>query len=264
MGSSGEASHPDRRLVDLRHLRAVRLFEINLVKSWFRPGIRVLEIGGGSGFQAGILASWGCDVTSIDLAATSATAKEYPVEPYDGEHIPFPDHTFDVVFSSNVLEHVPHLTTILDEISRVLKKDGRAIHILPSTAWRFWTSWTHFIHLAKRAVGRHLSQSAGHVTGDLRNSDGSGGRELLLRRMLLDGPHGAYPNEFYELYAFSRPRWRHVFARQGFELTDCFKSRLFYTGYAVLPWLSMRWRSKLSRSLGSATWIYVMRPKARH
>jgi SAM-dependent methyltransferase len=220
----------------------------------------VLEIGGGSGFQASVLAAWGCDVASIDLPEIAAAATEYPVQPYDGESIPFPDHTFDVVFSSNVLEHVPHLPVILNEIVRVTKADGQVVHILPSSAWRFWTSVTHYAHLAKRVGGLVFRNDAETSWSRSPASPANRDWRVLLKRVFLDGPHGAYPDEFYELYAFSRSRWLRVFETHGFEVTRCFSNGLFYTGYAIFPRLSIDSRRSLSRFLGSATWIYAMRP----
>jgi SAM-dependent methyltransferase len=247
-------------VMDQQHLQSLRKAEIDLVKSWFRPGMRVLEVGGGNGFQSSVLASWGCRVTSIDLAETSATATYYSVEPYDGKKFPFPDHAFDVVFSSNVLEHVTHLSVILKEIARVAKSDGVAVHILPSSAWRCWTSLTHYVHLVKRVGRRLFRHDAGSSGSSFQVASSKRDWGVLLKRIFLDGPHGAYPNEFYELYAFSRFRWLDVFAAHGFEITSCFRNGLFYTGYAIFPRLSMSRRRALSRFLGSATWIYIMRP----
>jgi SAM-dependent methyltransferase len=50
---------------------------------------------------------------------------------YDGKTIPFPDETFDAVFCSEVFEHVFNLEEILDEIIRVLKKDGQMLITVP-------------------------------------------------------------------------------------------------------------------------------------
>ncbi len=43
---------------------------------------------------------------------------------YDGKKIPFPDETFDYIFSSEVIEHVFNLDELLFEVSRVLKPSG--------------------------------------------------------------------------------------------------------------------------------------------
>ena len=53
---------------------------------------------------------------------------------YDGTTIPFENEYFDSVFSSEVFEHVFDLDPILDEINRVLKKDGKMLISLPF-AW---------------------------------------------------------------------------------------------------------------------------------
>ena len=43
---------------------------------------------------------------------------------YDGINLPFDDEEIDIVFSSEVFEHVADLDNLLNEIHRVLKKDG--------------------------------------------------------------------------------------------------------------------------------------------
>jgi SAM-dependent methyltransferase len=50
---------------------------------------------------------------------------------YDGKTIPFPNESFDAIFSSEVFEHVFSLQEILPEISRVLKKGGKILLTCP-------------------------------------------------------------------------------------------------------------------------------------
>ncbi len=246
--------------MDQRHLESLRGAEIDLVKHWFRPGMHVLEIGGGNGFQAGILSSWGCEVRSIDLhESVSAQTQHFPVQVYDGRHIPFPDHSFDAVFSSNVLEHISHLPVILDEIKRVVKTDGVIVHVLPSSAWRFWTSVSHYGHILKRAFGLLLPVQTDSSAPALQTLAKGRGWKALLKRAMFDGPHGEYPNALYELYAFSQTRWLRVFREHGFQMIRCSSSGLFYTGYVIFPRLSLATRRVLSHFLGSSSRIYVMR-----
>ena len=49
-----------------------------------------------------------------------------------GEAIPFPDEHFDVVYSSNVLEHVNEPPKVIGEIIRVLKPGGHAQIVVPN------------------------------------------------------------------------------------------------------------------------------------
>ncbi|RYD96879.1 MAG: methyltransferase domain-containing protein [Sphingobacteriales bacterium] len=50
---------------------------------------------------------------------------------YDGKTLPFPDASFDSIFSSEVLEHVFNPAEILPEIYRVLKPGGRMLFTFP-------------------------------------------------------------------------------------------------------------------------------------
>ena len=117
------------------HLQELRKSEMEAVSSLFRPGLRVLEVGGGSGYQAELLASCGCHVISVDVADSSTHVPiHFAVHRYDGMRLPFGDQSFDAVFSSNVLEHIAHLHEVLRETRRVVKNDGFHVHIVPSSA----------------------------------------------------------------------------------------------------------------------------------
>jgi SAM-dependent methyltransferase len=50
---------------------------------------------------------------------------------YDGVRLPFDDNTFDSVLCSEVFEHIFNLPEIIDELNRVLKKDGKILITCP-------------------------------------------------------------------------------------------------------------------------------------
>ena len=50
---------------------------------------------------------------------------------YDGNTLPLAEHSFDSVFCSEVLEHVPDLDQSISEISRVLKPNGQLLVTVP-------------------------------------------------------------------------------------------------------------------------------------
>src|SRR5262249_30988896 len=141
----------------------------------------------------------------------------YPVEVYDGSHIPFPDNHFDIVFSSNVLEHVRDVPTMLRETRRVLKNDGVAIHVLPSSSWRFWTLITHYPDLALR-VFRKLGGQAPQPTAS--DNHGSCPRTWSdkLKDAVVPPPHGEYATSLSELYYYSAHRWKKMFRTHGFHV----------------------------------------------
>lgn len=240
----------------------LRSEEFDSVKHFFRPGERILEIGGGTGFQASLIASTGASVESIDVEPPLPGIEiHFPVRIYGGKTLPFPDNRFDVVFSSNVLEHISDLRTTLAEVRRVMKSDGLAIHILPTPTWRIWTSLSHYVHIAKRLAslvgGRH--HSTGAVSARVVNSERARGTGSTIRRVLGDGPHGEYPSALSELWYFSRRRWLKLFQENGFDLVEDRPSGIFYTGYGVFPSLSIERRRKFAHFLGSATRVFVLR-----
>lgn len=247
----------------LGHLEKLRRAEMESVREWFRPRLHVLEVGGGSGFQAQIISSWGCEVSAIDIAASDDKTRRYhPVYTFDGLSIPFADGTFERVYSSNVLEHVADLPSMLKEISRVIKPDGIVIHVLPTSSWRFWTSLTHYAAIAKHALGKVGITNSANTLPSLNEYVSNRGWPTVCKRLLFDGPHGEYPNALYELYAFSQSRWLHVFRENGFEIIRCYSNDLFYTGYGIMPSLPLNKRRKLALYLGSACRVYVMRKRA--
>jgi SAM-dependent methyltransferase len=193
--------------------------------------------------------------------------RRFPVQEYDGRHLPFPDGQFDVVFSSNVLEHVEALDELLAETRRVLNPDGVAVHLMPSSAWRWWTSVAHYVYVVRIAcwVLARLPKSSRETSTGVEQARPEKDIKVrdcwsVIRRAMWARAHGAFPNAFVELYTFTARRWIQVFETNGFCPVQIRPTRLFYTGCGLLPKWSLGTRSRLSRILGSACHIYVLRP----
>jgi len=126
-------------MFSIEQLHHLRQYELKEAIPHFGKSRQILEIGGGTGHQAQILTQLGLDVVSIDLPTSQyRNHLVHPVMTYDGRQLPFADQSFDIVFSSNVLEHVEDLGTLHREIRRVLKTDGFGLHVMPSASWRYW------------------------------------------------------------------------------------------------------------------------------
>lgn len=240
------------------HLERLRRAEIERVRKLIRPGIRVLEVGGGNGFQASLIAAWGGLVRSIDLPDRPKRGRQYfPVEDFNGRRLPFGNGEFDLVFTSNVLEHVGRLQDMLQEMRRVLIPGGVAIHIVPGTAWRFWTICAHYAYLIKYALGEKDLACATAVPSAQKIAE-SRGVSYLIQSAIFPGPHGEFPSAVRELYFYSRRRWTKAFVDAGFEVQQVFNTELFHTGYAIFPNWSTRGRRLASRFLGSACHVFVL------
>lgn len=247
------------------HLQAMRAEELKVVRALL-PGApcRILEIGGGDGYQASLLSSTGYDVESVDVTSSNAARLLFDVKIYDGHTLPFGPGEFDCVFSSNVLEHVRDLETINSEIRRVLRPRGVAIHVMPSSAWRFWTSVAHYPYIFKVLLrGKHSLPT--HAP--LPTAGETLRRRGVIRTIwsaLFPQPHGEYASSLTELYAFSKRRWAAVFRKQGFDVLEVRPTGIFCTGFGLLAGpLSVGARRRLAATLGSATHVYVLRPRAK-
>jgi SAM-dependent methyltransferase len=245
--------------MDLQHLERLRLYELERVLAYAKPWGRVLEIGAGSGFQARELARRGFEVEAVDLPSSAyAHTRVFPIRDYDGKILPFPDGSFDWVFSSNVLEHVPELDAFLGEICRVLRPGGRAIHVLPTATWRIWTTLSHYPLLAKLALKRLAARAPGRIEPEAPALPGSG-RGRFRREMLIPQRHGAHGSLLAEHWLFSRARWRGVFGRSPFRIDSEAPAELFYTGSSLLgDRLDLSTRRALARLLGCSSRIWIL------
>ena len=103
-----------------------------------RPGDRALDLGCGDGTftvelaRAGALPV-GAEVAGAALRRASARHPEldFRIVPIDGP-LPFDDGAFDLVWASEVIEHVADTARWLSEVRRVLAPGGRLLATTPS------------------------------------------------------------------------------------------------------------------------------------
>jgi SAM-dependent methyltransferase len=252
----------------LRFLRTVREHELDRALAYFPPARQgdvtrtVLEIGAGTGQQARSLSHKGYQVVAVDLPSSHyRNDRVVEITEYDGHNIPMPDQSIDVVFSSNVLEHVLDIDGFLDEQQRVMKEDGIAIHILPSTACRLWGIPAHYIWFIRRILAL-LTPGLKQVNPEFSDTriprKPQSARDWL--STFIPMPHGERGNTLSEAYYFSRHWWRRKFRQHGFTIVRVDGNGIFYTmANALTDSLSLKLRSRLAPLLGSACHIYVLK-----
>ena len=133
-------------------------------------GKLVLDYGCATGLSSILLGNLGyqvigMDIVSTGLKQTSSILKQGETAPFgvvgDGEHTPFADNVFDVIFVGGVLHHFPNYELGIAECARILARGGILV-ILEPNRW-------DLLSTIKFRAGRHAGiQSKNEDTIDPR------------------------------------------------------------------------------------------------
>lgn len=196
------------------------------------PDIRVLDWECGRGRLVGKLRQAGVQAYGVDgdpgpiekglpWFRAHGFDGDTPLSCLDGQgRAPFPDSAFDVVVTTEVLEHVSDLDAVLRELSRLTRSGGLSLHQLPA-------------HLL--VVEPHLGMPLIHWL-----PKSSAARERLIRAYVRTGlnprgwsdVHDDAPTRIETFAAYSR---QHTFYRPWWELRACFERHGFDVRFAPPP-----------------------------
>lgn len=118
------------------------------------------------------------------LAALGGAAIEHQkleLRSYDGLSMPFEDHTFDIVISNAVLEHVLNMAAFVRELQRVTRPGGIGYHV-----------YHNFFSLSGSHMPRSIYEKYpwGHLLGEIEVDPS------LLNRMRVDEVSAAFGRSF--------------------------------------------------------------------
>jgi len=151
---------------------------------YLTPGARILDVGCGAGRDMAWMEAHGFRTTGIDLSsgmlAQARKLARGEVRHMDMCHLTFPDASFDGVWCSSSLLHVPHAlaTVALGQMRRVLVKAGMLFLSLLEGESERWESEASefaqvqrlFVHYPQTVVTTYLSQ-AGFVPAEQYRDD---------------------------------------------------------------------------------------------
>ncbi len=205
-----------------------------------------LELGAGDGFQSEILAEHTNYLISTDynqerLRKNCTKDIEYRICDAEAIDLLFEERQFDFVFSSNLLEHLPHPETALKGIHKVLKDDGVTIHIMPNRFFGisrmllfypnlFMTKLSdlteadspgEFIraklfNMKNRAVENPETAPVERTGNNLKTVFHK--RYGYIRRLLWPTPHGISESNIKEFLAWKEKKWLKEFESAGFKV----------------------------------------------
>ena len=232
----------------------------------------LLEIGAGTGWQSRVFSEAGYRVEALDLPAQSeisnhARSREWPIRDYDGAHLPFADRSFDVIYSSNVLEHVVELETLMNEMKRVLRPKGIAFHLVPNSAWRLLSLATYYPAQAIDGLRWVARKSKSRMKGDSGEEIVSKSQSRLIdkiARRLVPHAHGSVGTPITELGRFSKRSWDKHFSRSGWEVLYHGHNGIIASGdYVLGALLPLSQRKRFGALTGGIAHVFVVRPAAK-
>ncbi|MFA6078119.1 MAG: class I SAM-dependent methyltransferase [Candidatus Omnitrophota bacterium] len=210
-----------------------------------------LEVGSGSGFNAALLSSFSRRLVATDLPYYDVNthslgilvAKDLlsglaidntSILSCSGEALPFPDNTFDFVYSSSVLEHITDKEKALKEMLRVCKSGGSVIFIIPTFVQSLCAFLHLYLYIAKRALDvfcvkvlRIGPKAKGTLLPKADDTLRSGSKIVGSfwknhPSFPLPEPHGAYKNIFHEFVNQLPGRWTALAKKCGAASVDSF------------------------------------------
>ncbi len=161
-----------------------------------RPGMRVLDLGCGAGEFTALAAAAGTRVVGVEVAqaALARARAAHPALDFRAAEIdaplPLADNSFELVWASEVIEHVADTARWLSEVRRVLVPRGRLLITTPAHGRlrlaiggieRFSDPLGDHLHLYTRRSLRELLVQFGFGAVEIKLAGGA----PLLHRMLL-------------------------------------------------------------------------------
>lgn len=128
----------------------------------------------------------------------------------------FEPDRFDLVFSSNMLEHIPNVSLSLNECRRVLREQGYMIHVMPSRHWKLWN-----------------------------------GVVAILYKRLKPSVHGTASSNFKEWELFGEKEWLRLLRSSDLEVIELVRLP-FYHGHGPIAHSLLRIGNKLSWNSSTA------------
>jgi 2-polyprenyl-3-methyl-5-hydroxy-6-metoxy-1,4-benzoquinol methylase len=248
-----------------------------------------LELGAGDGYQSDFLAEFTERLVSTDINEKILTRKsagniEYRICRAEEAPDIFPQKSFDMIFSSNLLEHVNDPVQVLEGIYKLLKDDGIIINIMPSPFWKLChvalyvpancLAAAEFVLRKKGSLNRlretryllkeflrglatgtndMMNVAYEHEISSGNNRDKSVEKPSFVNGLFFPRPHGISESNIAEFTAFGKKRWQDILKRAGFTCIEVKKGPLA-SGYG-LGWSSV---GNLAEIMGfTSEYIYM-------
>ncbi len=197
-----------------------------------------LELASGDGFQSELLLDYIKNFTSSeyneeDLNNTNAEITYVGIDAekldtsFDAQH-------FELIFSSNLLEHLPDSHSCISAMHTVLKDSGICVQVMPNPSWKIGKLLLFYpnliISLPRRLFRKLFSTKQAQIKPEktrINNPKLIDSKLGRLRRLFIPGVHGVSRGNMIEIADFRKQRWINEFEQNGFKIIHILKGPFF-------------------------------------
>lgn len=210
-----EAKFYDERHPEIERERRNWDYAVNRHLPSIRKGLRILDIGTGTGFVPSIIDKYldGGLIVCADIskqmlqnarANFGLLKSHFEFVICDAETIPLKDESIDIITINSTLHHIPDYNKFLDEISRTLSKRG-VVFIMHEPNKLFYNSW--ILHKMNRVCRVYLSFKSKFEKNRKRKPKETGLYERVNQRLINENviPHPLSPRELQSLVDIHSP-----------------------------------------------------------
>ena len=243
---------------------------INSITAYFNKqkqsaqNLEILEFGSGQGFQVPYLQKLGKlkasdiyesqeikNIAGINFTLCSIT------------DTPFQDNQFDLIFSSQVIEHIEDLGRAFREMRRIGKPDCLYAFTVPTNWWLLVSVPAQYIEklrVVKKKMIKTAAKPGVQKIKKLKTDNSAKIHKSLFKKIcfiLLPFGHGVKQNFFSAYRAFKIKRWQKLFRDNSFEIIKTEPLLL----YSASAWPLVPTTAKLNKYNICSSVLFLMRKK---
>jgi SAM-dependent methyltransferase len=255
-------------MIDFKeYIHDLRTKSIEEIKPYIeRSNVKLgLEVGAGDGFQSRLLVNYleKLVVTEYSQERLEQIPNE-KIKYYICDAEKLEDQlafsSFDIIFSSHLLEHLPHAERFIVSCNKLIAEDGAIIHVVPSNWYAFFRLlfWYPAIlvrfkrKLARKKSFNLLSKPESITNNNLKTSYKP---RIKLFEYLFPRAHGVSENVFKEYLSMRKKSWTKLFTENGLKVERIMKGSCF-SGYGFGFEKSKRLLSRIGMA---CEYIYILK-----
>jgi ubiquinone/menaquinone biosynthesis C-methylase UbiE len=251
----------DKKAIDALQTN-IRNIEWEAIAGYIPENSKFLDIGCGAGYSMKLAQTQKkCEVHGIDPDPNAHGVgrnwdnskdfqSEFNIVKGDATELPYPNNSFDVVYSSHVLEHIRDEAKALREMRRVVKGDGVIIIGVPTASMAIINMISQLLFLSHHRIMNFIFSRLGF----------SSFPKISFKHLLFLQSH-SFPEKtiFYDLKHYRVKNWTKTISKELFHFSVPKEFRIKKTILpAIYPYPDFRQLFKLKKSRKRSSSVFFI------